>query len=105
MGVERSDPELAGKRTIAVNAGEVGAQIFAARLVDEGGMDGGAVSSGPGKRYFGSVDAQRLLEDPNVAISAETAYCSLSSRFAAERREAGDRLGAGMFALRLATTG
>ena len=37
-------------------------------LVDEVRMDVVPVVFGSGKRYFGSVDAQHLLEDPDVVI-------------------------------------
>ncbi|WP_067685874.1 dihydrofolate reductase family protein [Nocardia jejuensis] len=60
--------KLAGDRVVAVNAGEVGGQIFAAGLVDEEAMDVVPVVFGSGKRYFGSVDGQHLLEDPHLLI-------------------------------------
>src|SRR5262245_44597299 len=60
--------ELAGDRTIEVAAGDVGGQVLAAGLVDEVAMDVAPVVFGSGKRYFGSVDAQHLLEDPDVVI-------------------------------------
>lgn len=60
--------ELAGERTVAVNAGEVGGQILAAGLVDEVAIDVVPVVFGSGKRYFGSIDGQHLLEDPHVVI-------------------------------------
>ena len=60
--------ELAGERTVEVAAGDVGGQTLAAGLVDEGAMDVAPVVLGSGKRYFGSVDAQHLLEDPDVVI-------------------------------------
>jgi len=63
--------ELAGERTVAVNAGEVGGQIFAAGLVDEVAMDVVPVVFGSGKRYFGSIDGQHLLEDPHVVIPSD----------------------------------
>ena len=63
--------ELAGERTIAVNAGDVGGQILAAGLVDEVAMDVVPVVFGSGKRYFGSTDEQHLLEDPHVVIQGE----------------------------------
>ncbi|MGH2913827.1 MAG: dihydrofolate reductase family protein [Steroidobacteraceae bacterium] len=63
--------ELAGERTVAVNAGEVGGQILAAGLVDEVAMDVVPVVFGSGKRYFGSIDRQHLLEDPHVFIQGE----------------------------------
>ena len=63
--------ELAGERTIAVNAGDVGGQILAAGLVDEVAMDVVPVVFGSGKRYFGSIDGQHLLEDPHVVIQGD----------------------------------
>lgn len=60
--------ELAGDRIVEVAAGDVGGQVFAAGLVDEVRMDVVPVVLGSGKRYFGSVDAQHLLEDPDAAI-------------------------------------
>ena len=63
--------ELAGNRTVAVNAGEVGGQILAAGLVDEVAMDVVPVVFGSGKRYFGSLEGQHLLEDPHVVIQGD----------------------------------
>jgi dihydrofolate reductase len=63
--------ELAGPRTVAVNAGEVGGQVLAAGLVDEVAMDVVPVVFGSGKRYFGSIDRQFLLEDPHVVIPGD----------------------------------
>jgi dihydrofolate reductase len=63
--------DLAGDRTVIVNAGEVGSQIFAAALVDEVAMDVVPVVFGSGKRYFGSIDGQHLLEDPHVVIQGD----------------------------------
>ncbi|MGR6913644.1 dihydrofolate reductase family protein [[Actinomadura] parvosata] len=60
--------ELAGDRTVEVAAGDVGGQVLAAGLVDEVAMDVVPVVFGTGKRYFGSVDAQHLLENPHVVI-------------------------------------
>jgi dihydrofolate reductase len=60
--------ELAGDRTVEVAAGDVGGQVLAAGLVDEVAMDVVPVVFGSGKRYFGSVEAQHLLEDPHVVI-------------------------------------
>ena len=62
--------ELAGDRVIAVNAGDVGGQILAAGLVDEVAMDVVPVVFGSGRRFFGSVDRQYLLEDPHVVIES-----------------------------------
>ena len=60
--------ELAGDRIVEVAAGDVGGQVLAAGLIDEVRMDVVPVVFGSGKRYFGSVDAQHLLEDPDVVI-------------------------------------
>ena len=60
--------ELAGDRTVEVAAGDVGGHVLAAGLVDEVAMDVAPVVLGSGKRYFGSVDAPHLLEDPDVVI-------------------------------------
>ncbi|WP_136041832.1 MULTISPECIES: dihydrofolate reductase family protein [unclassified Microbacterium] len=56
--------ELAGDRIVEVSAGDVGGQVFAAGLVDEVRMDVAPVVFGTGKRFFGPIDAQQLLEDP-----------------------------------------
>jgi dihydrofolate reductase len=58
--------DLAGERDVAVAAGEVGGQALG--LVDEVAMDVVPVVFGSGKRYFGSVEAQHLLEDADVVI-------------------------------------
>ncbi|MDX2934721.1 dihydrofolate reductase family protein [Streptomyces ipomoeae] len=63
--------ELAGDRTVAVAAGDVGGQAFALGLVDEVAMDVVPVVFGSGKRYFGSVDTQHLLEDPHTVIQGD----------------------------------
>ncbi|MDQ6658214.1 MAG: dihydrofolate reductase family protein [Actinomycetota bacterium] len=63
--------ELAGDRTVAVDAGNVGGQILAAGLVDEVAMDVVPVIFGSGKRYFGSIEGQHLLEDPHVVIQGD----------------------------------
>ena len=60
--------ELAGDRTVEVAAGDVGGQVLAAGLIDEVRMDVVPAVLGSGKRYFGSVDAQHLLEDPDTVI-------------------------------------
>ena len=60
--------ELAGGRTVEVAAGDVGGQVLAAGLIDEVRMDVAPAVLGSGKRYFGSVEAQHLLEDPDVVI-------------------------------------
>jgi dihydrofolate reductase len=63
--------ELAGDRAIAVNAGEVGGQILEAGLVDEVAMDVVPVVFGSGKRYFGRIDRQHVLDDPHVLIQGD----------------------------------
>jgi len=63
--------QLAGQRDVVVNAGEVGSQILAAGLVDEVAMDVVPVVFGSGKRYFGRIDGQYLLEDPHVVIQGD----------------------------------
>ncbi|ATO14137.1 dihydrofolate reductase [Micromonospora sp. WMMA2032] len=60
--------ELAGERTVEVAAGDVGGQVLAAGLVDEVRMDVVPVVFGSGKRFFGSVDAQHLLEGPDEVV-------------------------------------
>ena len=47
------------------------ARCYAAGLVDEVRMDVVPVVLGSGKRYFGSVHAQHLLEDPDVVIQGD----------------------------------
>jgi dihydrofolate reductase len=63
--------ELAGGRTVDVAAGDVGGQVLRAGLVDEVSMDIAPVVLGAGKRYFGAVAGQHLLEDPDVVIQGE----------------------------------
>jgi len=63
--------ELAGERTVAVAAGAVGGQALALGLVDEVAMDVVPVVFGSGKRYFGPVNGQHLLEDPDVVIRGD----------------------------------
>ncbi|VTR76539.1 dihydrofolate reductase family protein [Cellulomonas hominis] len=60
--------KLAGDRTVEVAAGDVGGQVLAAGLVDEVRMDVAPVVLGSGKRFFGAVDAQHLLDGPDVAL-------------------------------------
>ena len=62
--------DLAGDRMVEVAAGDVGGQALAAGLIDEVRMDVVPVVLGSGKRYFGSVRAQHLLEDPEVVLRA-----------------------------------
>ncbi|NPD05276.1 dihydrofolate reductase [Nocardioides sp. zg-1308] len=67
----RTAQELAGDGTIAVAAGDVGGQALALGLVDEVAMDVAPVVLGTGKRFFGSLEAQQLLEDPHVVIQGD----------------------------------
>ena len=57
---------LAGDRVVEVAAGDVGGQALAAGLVDEVRMDVVPVVFGKGKRFFGAVDGQHMLDDPEV---------------------------------------
>jgi dihydrofolate reductase len=61
----------AGDRVVAVCAGNVGGQAMALGLVDEVAMDVVPVVFGKGKRYFGPVDTQHLLDDPDVVIQGD----------------------------------
>ena len=61
----------AGDRVVAVCAGDVGGQALALGLVDEVAMDVVPVVFGSGKRYFGPLDAHRLLDDPHVVIQGD----------------------------------
>ncbi|WP_425576897.1 dihydrofolate reductase family protein [Nocardioides conyzicola] len=61
----------AGDRVVALCAGDVGGQALALGLVDEVAMDVVPVVFGSGKRYFGPVDSQHLLEDPSVVIQGD----------------------------------
>jgi dihydrofolate reductase len=61
----------AGGRVVAVCAGEVGGQALALGLVDEVAMDVVPVVFGKGKRYFGPVDSQHLLEDPDIVVQGD----------------------------------
>lgn len=63
--------ELAGSRIVAVAAGDVAGQALALGLVDEVAIDVVPVVFGSGKRYFGSVSSQHLLEDPDVVIRGD----------------------------------
>ena len=63
--------ELAGDRVVEVAAGDVGGQALAAGLIDEIRMDVAPVVLGSGKRYFGPVDAQHLLEGPEEIVQGD----------------------------------
>ncbi len=60
--------------------------MLAAGLIDEVRMDVVPVVFGSGKRYFGSVHAQHLLEDPDVVIQGNRVL-HLRYRIAADRPE------------------
>lgn len=62
---------LAGDRDVAVTAGDIGGQAFALGLIDVVAMDVVPVVFGSGKRYFGPLDTQRLLDDPDVVIQGD----------------------------------
>lgn len=62
---------LAGERTVAVAAGNVGGQALALGLVDEVAMDVVPVVFGSGKRYSGPAGGRHLLEDPDVVIRGD----------------------------------
>jgi dihydrofolate reductase len=70
VAVERAK-ELAGDREVSVTAGNVGGQAIALGVVDEVAMDVVPVIFGSGKRYFGDVTDQQLLEDPHVVIQGD----------------------------------
>jgi dihydrofolate reductase len=61
----------AGDRTVAVCAGDMGGRAVAAGLVDVVAMDVVPVVFGRGRRYFGPIDAQHLLEDPHVVVQGD----------------------------------
>ena len=63
--------DLAGDRDVAVAAGDVGGQALAQGLVDEVAMDVVPVVFGSGRRYFGPVDGQHHLEDPDVVVRGD----------------------------------
>lgn len=63
--------ELAGERIVEVAAGDVGGQALALGLVDEVRMDVVPVVFGSGRRYFGAVQGQHLLEDPDLVIQGD----------------------------------
>jgi dihydrofolate reductase len=76
--------ELAAERTVAVAAGEVGGQALALGLVDEVAMDVVPVVFGSGKRYFGPVDSQHLLDDAHTVIQGNRV---LHLRYRVRRKE------------------
>lgn len=67
----RQAKELAGDRTVSVAAGDVGGQVFAAGLVDEVALDVVPVVFGTGKRFFGALSEQVVLEDPDEVVRGD----------------------------------
>lgn len=64
--------DLAGDRpVVGVAAGNVGGQCLAEGLVDEIAMDVAPVVLGSGRRFFGDVATQHLLEDPDVVVEGK----------------------------------
>ena len=63
--------ELAADRVVVVAAGDVGGQALTEGLVDEVAMDVVPVVFGSGRRFFGSTNVQRLLDDAHVVIRGE----------------------------------
>ena len=63
--------ELSGGRTVEVAAGDVGGQVLAAGLVDEVRMDVTPAVLGSGKRFFGPVGGQHLLEGPDAVVRGD----------------------------------
>ena len=70
QGIARAR-ELAGDRVVAICAGDVAGQALALGLVDEVAMDVVPVVFGSGRRYFGSIDGQVLLEEPSTVIPGD----------------------------------
>jgi dihydrofolate reductase len=77
---------LAGDGVVAICAGEMGGSALEAGLVDVVAIDVVPVVFGSGKRYFGSVDGQHLLEDPDVVIAGDRV---LHLRYRVRRQVAG----------------
>jgi dihydrofolate reductase len=63
--------ELAGNGVVALSAGDVAGQALSLGLVDVVAMDVVPVVFGSGKRYFGHVDGQHMLEDPDVVVQGD----------------------------------
>ncbi|MYW64798.1 dihydrofolate reductase [Streptomyces sp. SID8379] len=63
--------ELAGERSVAVTAGDIGGQAFALGLIDVVAMDVAPVVLGSGKRFFGATEGERLLDDPHVIVQGD----------------------------------
>jgi dihydrofolate reductase len=63
--------ERADGGVVALSAGDVAGQALSRGLVDVVAMDVVPVLFGSGKRFFGSFDGQRLLEDPDVVVQGD----------------------------------
>ena len=63
--------DLAGNKDVALAAGHMGGQALELSLVDEVAMDVVPVVFGSGRRYFGDVGRQHMLEDPGVVIQGD----------------------------------
>ena len=63
--------ELAGDRVVSVAAGDVGGQLLEAGLVDEVALDVVPVVFGTGKRYFGPLSTQVMLENPDDVVMGD----------------------------------
>jgi dihydrofolate reductase len=63
--------ELAGDGIVALAAGDMAGQALELGLVDEVAIDVVPVVFGSGKRYFGSVRGQHLLDDADVVIRGD----------------------------------
>jgi len=61
----------AGNGVVALSAGVVAGQALALGLVDVVAMDVVPVVFGSGKRFFGDIDGQHLLEDADVVIQGD----------------------------------
>jgi dihydrofolate reductase len=61
-------------RDVALNGGDVGGQAFAAGLVDELDVALVPVVFGTGKRFFGDLTEQVLLDDPVVVPSERVTH-------------------------------
>jgi dihydrofolate reductase len=66
--VRRAGEHVGADGTVTVTAGEVGGQVVAAGLANEVAIDLAPVFLGRGKRYFGSLTDQIVLDDPHVVV-------------------------------------
>jgi hypothetical protein len=63
--------ERAGDGVVALSAGEAAGHALALGLVDVVAMDVVPVVFGSGKRFFGSIEGQHLLGDPDIVVQGE----------------------------------